>query len=188
MIKDTWKQLQPGMEVECLLAGQNQLPLPGQEGATITGTCFACTSDFLILQHPPSQPPLPHHPPMFTYRFITAHALTQLRIISSNSGNMLPLVNSRSLNLAKVQARESKALRHWAEEIRRIGVGVTAEAQQIFDALIRTLPCEWDGEVIVVMDGDVRISSPYGPDQCVGTSAVEHVRKVLLNARQRLGL
>lgn len=45
-------------------------------------------------------------------------------------------------------------------EYTRIGVDVTAEAQRVFDALAKTLPCRWDRDTIVVLDS-VRLSRPY---------------------------
>lgn len=71
-----------------------------------------------------------------------------------------------------------------------IGVGVTQEAQDIFDALARTLPCRWDGKTIVVMD-EVHIAPPY--NDCVGIQggdprAVERVSKVLAMEKSKLGL
>lgn len=70
-------------------------------------------------------------------------------------------------------------------------MGVTQEAQDIFDALARTLPCVWDGKAIQVMD-EVRISPPY--DKCEPATeaadprAVERVQKVLAHEKSKLGL
>jgi hypothetical protein len=57
---------------------------------------------------------------------------------------------------------------------------VDAEAQAVFDALVRTLPCEWDGERIVVMH-EVVVSSPYGVDDAIGDNEklVTHVKQVV---------
>ena len=71
-----------------------------------------------------------------------------------------------------------------------IGVGVTQEAQDIFDALARTLPCRWADRDIVVMD-EVVIGAPYST--CAGVAggdprAVERVQKVLANEKKKLGL
>lgn len=71
-----------------------------------------------------------------------------------------------------------------------IGVGVSQEAQDIFDALARTLPCRWAGQNIVVLD-EVSIAPPY--KECVGQAggdprAVERVGKVLAMEKSKLGL
>lgn len=71
-----------------------------------------------------------------------------------------------------------------------IGVGVTQEAQDIFDALARTLPCRWEGKTIAVMD-EVTIVPPYR--DCAGAAggdprAVERVGKVLAMEKSKLGL
>ena len=71
-----------------------------------------------------------------------------------------------------------------------VGVGVTQEAQDSFDALARTLPCRWADRDIVVMD-EVIIRPPYAA--CAGVAggdprAVERVQKVLANEKKKLGL
>ncbi len=42
------------------------------------------------------------------------------------------------VSIAKVRQKEASSLRAMREEISRIGVGVTQEAQEIFNALSRT--------------------------------------------------
>ncbi|XP_052185551.1 uncharacterized protein LOC127797078 isoform X2 [Diospyros lotus] len=83
------------------------------------------------------------------------------------------------LDLNALQAREESAIRQAEIEAERIGVGVTAEAQNIFDALSKTLPVRWDKTVIVVMN-EVRVSSPYLPESVTGgtPAANDRVRKV----------
>lgn len=91
------------------------------------------------------------------------------------------------LDLNSIRAREESAIRQAEIEAERIGVGVTAEAQSIFDALSKTLPVRWDKTAIVVMDV-VRVSSPYLPESVTGgtPAANERVRKVLELERKRL--
>ncbi|XP_043707761.1 protein LSM12 homolog [Telopea speciosissima] len=91
------------------------------------------------------------------------------------------------LDLASLQAREEAAIRQAELEAVRIGVGVTSEAQSVFDALSKTLPVHWDKTVIVVMN-EVRVSSPYLPENVIGgtPAANDRVKKVLEFERKRL--
>jgi hypothetical protein len=77
---------------------------------------------------------------------------------------------------------DSTVARLKAEEARK-GKGVSKEAQDIFDALSRTLPTRWDGKNIIVSDA-VMILPPYKPDDCkvgAGASAatLPRVKKVV---------
>eukprot|EP00227_Mantoniella_beaufortii_P017542 CAMPEP_0197585084 /NCGR_PEP_ID=MMETSP1326-20131121/7490_1 /TAXON_ID=1155430 /ORGANISM="Genus nov. species nov., Strain RCC2288" /LENGTH=173 /DNA_ID=CAMNT_0043149537 /DNA_START=57 /DNA_END=578 /DNA_ORIENTATION=- len=97
----------------------------------------------------------------------------------------LPVVDE-----ARCQKREEGAVKAAQASAANIGVGVTSEAQDIFDALARTLPCRWDSKTIVVMD-DVKIAAPY--KDCLGAPggdprAVERVQKVLAMEKSKLGL
>ncbi|XP_068636853.1 uncharacterized protein [Aristolochia californica] len=91
------------------------------------------------------------------------------------------------LDLNSIQAREESAVRQAEIEVERIGIGVTPEAQGIFDALSKTLPVRWDRTVIVVMN-EVRVSSPYLSENVTGgtSAANERVKKVLEHERKRL--
>ncbi|KAF3329151.1 Protein LSM12 [Carex littledalei] len=84
------------------------------------------------------------------------------------------------IDLGLIHAREEAALRQAEMEAERIGVGVTAEAQNIFDALSKTLPVHWDKTDIVVMN-DIRVCSPYLPENVSGgaPAANERVKKVV---------
>ncbi|XP_077222629.1 uncharacterized protein LOC143856319 [Tasmannia lanceolata] len=91
------------------------------------------------------------------------------------------------VDLSSVQAREESAIRQAEIEAERIGVGVTSEAQSIFDSLSKTLPVRWDMTAIVVMN-EVRVSSPYLPENVIGgtPAANDRVKKVLEFERKRL--
>ncbi|CAL9136312.1 unnamed protein product [Musa textilis] len=95
--------------------------------------------------------------------------------------------NKCYIDLAGLQAREEASLRQAEIEAERIGVGVTSEAQSIFDALSKTLPVHWDKTIIVVMN-EVRVSSPYLPENVTGgtPAANDRVKKVLDFERKRL--
>jgi hypothetical protein len=68
-------------------------------------------------------------------------------------------------------------------------VGVTAEAQEIFNSLAKTLPCRWHGDMIVVFE-DIRIPSPYTLNSISGSdaAALNRVKKVLEGERKKLGM
>ena len=74
-------------------------------------------------------------------------------------------------------------------ESERVGVGVTRQAQLLFDALSKTYPCRWRDTAIAVMDV-VLIRAPYTPEACEGGNATERerVQVVLSNERKRLSL
>ncbi|CAK9875107.1 unnamed protein product [Sphagnum jensenii] len=91
------------------------------------------------------------------------------------------------LDMTSLRNREEAAIRQADAEAERFGVGVTQEAQDIFDALSKTLPVRWENTAILVMN-EVRVSQPYLPDNVIGgpPAANERVRKVLELERKRL--
>ncbi|KAG6398807.1 hypothetical protein SASPL_140278 [Salvia splendens] len=96
-------------------------------------------------------------------------------------------VNKCFLDLNTLQSKEESAIRQAEAEAERIGVGVTPQAQSLFDALSKTLPVRWDKSTIVVMN-EVRVSSPYLPESVTrGTHAANgRVRKVVEFEKKRL--
>jgi len=60
-----------------------------------------------------------------------------------------------------IRQRQAKAVDERKKEAAKIGSGVSTHAQTLFDALAKTLPCEWDKTSIIVMQS-IRIDSPYG--------------------------
>lgn len=91
------------------------------------------------------------------------------------------------IDLNILQAREESAIRQAETEAERIGVGVTEQAQDIFDALSKTLPVHWEKTVIVVMN-EVRVGSPYLPESVTGGTPAANirVRKVLERVRKKM--
>jgi len=101
------------------------------------------------------------------------------------SNSLSTLVPVCPVNIDDIVTREKKALKEEFQRQNRIGVGVTEEAQQIFDALSKTMPCSWNNKSIVVMD-EVIIGPPYNAENCkmvqgktVQESILERVQKVL---------
>jgi len=95
------------------------------------------------------------------------------------------------VNINKIRQKEAKVLRKEREETMRIGVGVSQEAQDVFNALAKTLPCKWKGESIIIFD-EIIIDHPYNVENCrpLGTTAValDRVKKVLEGERRKLKL
>ncbi|KAI8062911.1 anticodon-binding domain-containing protein [Gongronella butleri] len=93
------------------------------------------------------------------------------------------------VHMDRIVAREQEAVRSIRQQAAKIGVGVTKDAQDIFDALTKTLPCRWANDTIVVMD-EVIITPPYDVANCkANTSAaasLARVKKVLEGERRRL--
>ncbi|KDP21310.1 hypothetical protein JCGZ_21781 [Jatropha curcas] len=161
--------------VGCLLSIKTTL---GEEfeGQVIT---FDRPSNILVLQEGSKTGPRRN------IRFLKANYIKEFSFLGQAED---PLdVKKCYIDLHSLQAREELALRQAEAEAERIGVGVTAEAQSIFDALSKTLPVRWDKTVIVVMN-EVRVGSPYLPECVIGgtPAANDRVKKVLEFERKRL--
>lgn len=118
-------------------------------------------------------------------RFLKADYIKDTNLLSQAE---CPLdLKDISIDFNLLNDRENDAIRRAEKEAKRIGVGVSKEAQEIFDALAKTLPVEWEEKDIVVMK-EVRVSSPYLPENVAGKAenVKERVKKVLDLERKRL--
>lgn len=62
------------------------------------------------------------------------------------------------VNVAIAEKREMAASKEAALRAAKIGVGVSDMAQEVFEALSKTLPCRWHDKHIIVMDEVVLVS------------------------------
>lgn len=117
---------------------------------------------------------------------------SQIKGVISSEPPALPLAAAPLpyVDPQRSQDRLSRALQTAQSEADKIGQGVTPQGQFIFDTLVKTMPCKWQGQSIVVL-GEVTISAPYQPQDCHtkhpdDTTTLDRVVKVLQHARQTL--
>jgi hypothetical protein len=100
------------------------------------------------------------------------------------------LIKVGQLNLKLLRQREDEALAKAQQSVNKLGQGVSAIAQIVFNELDKILPCRWEGQSIVVMNA-VRVESPYTVDACVavtstGQRSLAQVQKVVEGARKKI--
>jgi hypothetical protein len=99
--------------------------------------------------------------------------------------------------MSALRAREAAAIRAAHAARARLGPkGTTKEHQDIFDAIARTHPAEWQPNGSILVSDNVLIDKPYQPENCrlapagVGVGgngpagSVERIRKVLKMERE----
>lgn len=83
---------------------------------------------------------------------------------------------------------EEHAKMNYEKNRARIGIGVTQEAQELFDFIWKTHPdCVWNNKDILVLNGEVSIKPPYGPENCVAKNEKlkERFTTVITKFRQK---
>eukprot|EP00753_Platysulcus_tardus_P009346 PLAT2000.1.p1 GENE.PLAT2000.1~~PLAT2000.1.p1 ORF type:complete len:203 (+),score=44.39 PLAT2000.1:58-609(+) len=121
--------------------------------------CYDPVTDTIALQQKAAHTTLKS-----AFHLIRTQHVKAMEVLALGSGDALP----RSLppvRMEDVEALEAEALRAEAERRLHLGVGVTKEAQQLYDAINKTMPCAWDGRAIVVLSV-VYIHEPYVADSC----------------------
>ncbi|OWZ12147.1 hypothetical protein PHMEG_00014732 [Phytophthora megakarya] len=118
-------------------------------------------------------------------RIFQLDALQKVEVLEAAPAGLqltLPAISDEELQRLE-QRNKDQAERALAS----IGQNVSGEAQAIFDALNKTMPCEWEGANIRVM-GDVVIKPPYHPQNCVSanTQVLSRVKKVLEGEKSKL--
>lgn len=109
------------------------------------------------------------------FRFIQLSCIDSHKYIDEGTGacssdDILP-----ELDIQKLDQR-------YTEAVARVGVG-SKKAQEVFDLLSKTMPCEWNETSIVVM-GVVEVRTPYTPKDIRGSdkNLHERVRVILRHA------
>ncbi|KAG0163760.1 hypothetical protein DFQ28_011205 [Apophysomyces sp. BC1034] len=127
-----------------------------------------------------------------SFRVIKLSHIKEILSVTSEDVQEEPLTNVLPVShvyLDQLRAREADTLKSLRQQMAKMGVGVTKEAQEIFDALSKTLPCRWSNETIVVLD-EVLIPPPYDVEGCKAnassSASLARVRKVLEGERRRL--
>ncbi|EKG21241.1 hypothetical protein MPH_01433 [Macrophomina phaseolina MS6] len=87
-----------------------------------------------------------------------------------------------ALDLGALKAREEAAVRKLIEKDATRGRGVPKEAQEIFDAINRTLPTRWHEQTIIVNEA-VMLGPPYTVNDLKAAEGkernVEQIRKIM---------
>lgn len=129
----------------------------------LEGTLFtACPITNLVAVAIPSTPP--------THHVLPISSINNFTLLSTLSSSGPAPFTTASPPIAPVDPaallkRADAAIVRLKETAARKNKSVSKEAQDLFDALIRTLPTRWDGTNIVVNDAVV-ITPPYRVEDC----------------------
>ncbi|KAG2190708.1 hypothetical protein INT46_002521 [Mucor plumbeus] len=124
-----------------------------------------------------------------SFRIIKISHIKEIVSLGDGINNKKDYLPINQVQVDRLKSRESEALKGFQSQVSKIGVGVTKEGQDIFNALSKTLPCRWSKDTIVVLD-EILITPPYGVENCKAnaTSAalLARIKKVLEGERKRL--
>ncbi|RPB10385.1 hypothetical protein P167DRAFT_252154 [Morchella conica CCBAS932] len=160
---------------------------------TYEGTIYSydpLTSTLTLAQNPTSS--APNSPA--DYRILKVSFLKDVTVLGNPNKQQrsnTPFTNAEPkigpVNLNMLGGKEKDTARSEAARVANIGVGVTAEAQEIYDALSRLMPCRWHEKQIIVSE-NVIIDEPYTLDRVKSSdkNALNRVKKVLDGERKKI--
>lgn len=136
-------------------------------GEEVTGEIYTAddTTEQLVLRLPNSGRAT--HPDYFDYRIIKFGFISTCEFTNDGKGvaGAKPMVPPSYVDLSAANKREKKATQEAVNALNRIGTDVSPKAQSIFNALSKTMPCEWRNKEIIVVSTIV-IKPPYGEADC----------------------
>ncbi|CAG2254956.1 LSM12 [Mytilus edulis] len=96
--------------------------------------------------------------------------------------NRMPEQDLKRVFINTLNNRLNASKEEKRKRINYIGIGVSDEAQKVFNSIVKTLAeSRWEGKNIIVME-EVTIRPPYGVDDCQGkqgSQVLNHVRKII---------
>eukprot|EP01102_Stenamoeba_stenopodia_P006007 TRINITY_DN1671_c0_g1_i1.p1 TRINITY_DN1671_c0_g1~~TRINITY_DN1671_c0_g1_i1.p1 ORF type:complete len:193 (+),score=24.52 TRINITY_DN1671_c0_g1_i1:42-581(+) len=119
------------------------------------------------------------------FRILKTSFVKEVQVLSKN-GAVDTFPDLPSVNIYRIKSREEQVI---MMQRQRLGIGVTPEAQDVFNALARTLPCRWGANNEIIVFDDVRIVSPYSIENLSGgtLASLERVKKVLEGRKKKQG-
>ncbi|KAL9079517.1 MAG: hypothetical protein Q9157_001629 [Trypethelium eluteriae] len=168
---------------------------------TLEGTLFtACPITNLLVLNTTPPPPNPSstlasQPCDYHAVHVSKIQSYQIQSLNNDISHGDGVTESGLFSIGKIdtkalKAREQAAIGKIKERDAMKGKGVSKEAQDIFDALARTLPARWH-ETSMIINDVVRIDQPYRVEDCKApydqAHALERVKKVLEYERRKIG-
>ncbi|GAA5862840.1 hypothetical protein JCM8547_006566 [Rhodosporidiobolus lusitaniae] len=153
----------------------------------VEGSLFAYESSFAVLATSKSNS-------KHSFQLIKTSQIKAVAVLSTSPDPFLPspsapLPPAPTSTAAELSSRVEKAVADDRKARARVGQGVSGEAQALFDALSKTMPCRWVGKSIVVLD-EVMIDQPYTSGTVKGgkgaADRVERIKRVLEGIRGRM--
>ena len=157
-----------------------------QPTETVTGSIYAYdqNSKTVVLREE-----LPHTTLKMNMRVINTHSVKSLKVIEAAPKGGDALLPLPAIDIAAVEKRERLAIAKAEAEQEKFNAGVSADVQDLFDALSKQYDMVWQGNNMFLTDLGVTISPPYEASCCKGSgapAAIDRVRKVLRGMQEKL--